>query len=329
MIRWGILGTAKIAKDALLPAIHASRNAQLQAIASRRLDQAEDWRQLYGFQETFDTYEALLKSPSVDAVYIPLPTAHHVEWTLKALEAGKHVLCEKPIALEAGAIAPLIEARDRTGLVASEAFMVVYHPQWHKVRALIADGAIGSLKQIQGAFAYHLTDPDNMRNQIALGGGGLLDIGVYPTVTTRFVTGLEPQRAQASITRSETFGTDIHASCRLDFGDFELSFYCATQMAARQSMIFHGDKGWIEVTAAFNPDKYDAANVILHNQNGSHAETFQFRKVDQYQLQIEAFGDRVAGQDVPLFSLEDSRVNQQAIDGLFASERADGQWVGV
>ncbi|WP_350333198.1 Gfo/Idh/MocA family protein [Coralliovum pocilloporae] len=327
MIRWGVLGTAKIAREAFVPAVQASHNGHLQAIASRSHGNAAAWAERYGFSRTFDDYDALLNSPDIDAVYIPLPTSHHVEWTLKAIEAGKHVLCEKPIALEASAVDALIDARDRSGLVVSEAFMVTYHPQWLKVRELIASGAIGTLRQVQGSFAYHLTDPGNMRNRMDLGGGGLLDIGVYPIVATRFVTGLEPARVQASVSRDAEFGTDIHASCRLDFGTFELSFYCATQLATRQGMVFHGDQGWIDVPAPFNAERYDATDIILHNQNNSASQTWQFRKQDQYQLQVEAFGDRITGVDTALFSLEDSRANQQVIDNLFASERQNGTWV--
>lgn len=328
MIRWGILGTAKIAREALVPAIQASENGILKAIASRRPESAAAFAERYDVELTFDSYEALLASKDIDAVYIPLPTSQHIEWSLKALEAGKHVLCEKPIALKASQIDQLIEARDRTGKQISEAFMVTYHPQWHKVRELLASGAIGTLHQVQGSFAYHLVDPNNMRNQVSLGGGGLLDIGVYPTVTTRFVTGKEPIKAQASIRRDPDFGTDIAANCRLDFGDFELSFYCATQMAARQSMIFHGDKGWIELTAPFNANAYDSADVILHDQGNGGQQVWKFRKVDQYQLQVEAFAEQIAGKESEIFSLENSKANQSAIDALFAAEQLDG-WAQV
>ncbi len=328
MIRWGILGTAKIAREALVPAIQASENGILKAIASRRPESAAAFAQHYDVELTFDSYEALLASKDIDAVYIPLPTSQHIEWSLKALEAGKHVLCEKPIALKASQIDQLIQTRDRTGKQISEAFMVTYHPQWHKVRELLASGAIGTLHQVQGSFAYHLVDPDNMRNQVSLGGGGLLDIGVYPTVTTRFVTGKEPIRAQASIRRDPDFGTDIAASCRLGFDDFELSFYCATQMAARQSMIFHGDKGWIELTAPFNANAYDSADVILHDQSNGGEQVWKFRKVDQYQLQVEAFAEQIAGKESEIFSLENSKANQSAIDALFAAEHIDG-WAQV
>ena len=152
-------------------------------------------------------------------------------------------------------------------MLVCEAFMVVYHPQWIKVRDLIANGAIGRLRHVQGAFSYYNVDPKNMRNQLDLGGGALPDIGVYPTVSTRFSTGKEPLRVQATIERDKTFGTDIYSSIRADFGDFELSFYLSTQMAARQVMVFHGEKGFIEVLSPFNAGIYDHHRIELHNQN--------------------------------------------------------------
>jgi predicted dehydrogenase len=276
----------------------------------------------------FGSYEELLASKDVDAIYIPLPTSQHVEWTRRCLEAGKHVLCEKPISLHAREIGALIEARDKSGLVATEAFMVTYHPQWQLVRSLLADGAIGTLKHIQGVFTYYNVDPNNMRNKVELGGGGLPDIGVYPTVTARFATGKEPLRARASIERDPNFGTDIYANCQYDFGSFDMTFYCSTQLALRQSMAFHGDKGVIEVSAPFNSLNYDAVSVSLYNASHSEMKKWNFQTAYQYQLQIEAIGDRIAGEDVALFSLESSRANQAAIDALYAADLSDG-WVDV
>ncbi len=328
MIRWGILGTAKIAREQLVPAIHASRNGLLQAVASRSGESAKAFAERFGMPLAFGSYEELLASKDVDAIYIPLPTSQHVEWTRRCLEAGKHVLCEKPISLHAREIGALIEARDKSGLVATEAFMVTYHPQWQLVRSLLADGAIGVLKHIQGVFTYYNVDPNNMRNKVELGGGGLPDIGVYPTVTARFATGKEPLRARASIERDPNFGTDIYANCQYDFGSFDMTFYCSTQLALRQSMTFHGDKGAIEVSSPFNSLNYDAVSVSLYNASHSEMKKWNFQTADQYQLQIEAIGDRIAGEDVALFSLESSRANQAAIDALYAADLSDG-WVDV
>ena len=201
MFRWGVLSTAKIARDQLLPAIQDADNGVLTAVASRDEAKARALADRFGAPHAFGSYEALLASDTVDGVYIPLPTSRHIEWAVKAADAGKHVLVEKPLALAAKDIAEVIAARDRNKVLICEAFMVVYHPQWAKVRELVRSGAIGRLRHVQGAFAYYNVDPANMRNKLDLGGGALPDIGVYPTVSTRFVTGQEPLRIQATVER--------------------------------------------------------------------------------------------------------------------------------
>lgn len=328
MFRWGVLSTAKIAREHLLPAIAEAENGVLAAIASRDLSKARALADRFGAPHAFGSYEDLLASDTVDGVYIPLPTSQHVEWAAKAAEAGKHVLVEKPLALDAKDIAPLIEIRDRRQVLICEAFMVTYHPQWIKVRDLIAQGAIGRLRHVQGAFSYYNVDPTNMRNQLSLGGGALPDIGVYPTVTTRFSTGKEPLRIQATIERDKTFGTDIYSSIRADFGDFELSFYLSTQMAARQMMAFHGDKGFIEVASPFNAGLYDHHRVELHNQNHSEATVFRFAGAQQYRVEVEAFARAARGGKDEVFTLENSVLNQKVIDAIFRAGDKDG-WESV
>jgi predicted dehydrogenase len=324
MFRWGVLSTAKIARDQLLPAMQDADNGVVTAIASRDEGRARALADRFGVPHAFGSYEALLDSDTVDGVYIPLPTSQHVEWSLKAAAAGRHVLCEKPIALQAGDIDALIEARDREGVVISEAFMVFYHPQWHKVRDLIANGAIGTLRHVQGVFTYFNTDPENMRNQIDLGGGGLPDIGVYPTVTTRIATGMEPLRVRSTVERDPTFGTDIYANVTADFGSFMLDFYCSTQMGLRQHMLFHGDDGAIEVHAPFNAGDYGHATVSLHDRNHNEARTFRFPGVRQYRNQVETFARSVRGSGEALFSLENSKANQKLIDAIYRAAERDG-----
>jgi predicted dehydrogenase len=324
MFRWGVLSTARIAREYLLPAMQEAENGVCTAIASRDLGRARALADRFGAPHAFGSYEELLASEVIDAVYIPLPTSSHVEWALKAIQAGKHVLCEKPIAMDAGDIARLIEARDRAGVLVCEAFMVFYHPQWLKVRDLIKSGAVGRLRHVQGAFAYHNVDPDNMRNRPELGGGGLLDIGVYPVVTTRLSTGLEPRRVQAGVARDLTFGTDIYATVKADFGDFDLTFYCATQMAQRQQMVFHGEEGFIEVHAPFNAGDFDHHRIELHDQKRSEARVFRFPGTRQYRLEVEAFARAAQGMDEPVFSLENSFLNQKVIDAIFRASDHDG-----
>ncbi|AZO49690.1 MAG: Gfo/Idh/MocA family oxidoreductase [Mesorhizobium sp.] len=328
MFRWGVLSTAKIGREQLLPAIVEAENGVLSAIASRDLAKARALADRFGAPHAFGSYEELLASKDIDGVYIPLPTSQHVAWTAKAIVAGKHVLVEKPLALDAKDIAPLIQLRDEKKVLVCEAFMVIYHPQWIKVRDLIASGAIGRLRHVQGAFSYYNVDPKNMRNQLDLGGGALPDIGVYPTVSTRFSTGKEPQRVQATIERDKTFGTDIYSSIRADFGDFELSFYLSTQMAARQVMVFHGEKGFIEVFSPFNAGLYDHHRVELHNQNHTEAQVFRFPGTQQYRLEVETFARAAQGGKERVFTLEESVLNQKVIDAIFRAGGKDG-WEAV
>lgn len=328
MFRWGIMSTAKIGREQVIAQLQDSENGVVTAIASRDHASARALADRFGVPDAVTGYQDLLTSPNVDGVYIPLPTSRHIEWSIKAAQAGKHVLCEKPIALNAKEIAPLIEARDAANVLVSEAFMVTYHPQWHKVRELIENGSIGRLRHVQGAFAYHNTNPEDMRNQPGLGGGGLPDIGVYPTVSTRFSTGCEPQRVQATVERDPDFGTDRYASIRADFGDFELSFYCSTQMALRQLMVFHGEDGFIEVSAPFNAGDYGHAAITLHNRGHDGAQTFRFPGVRQYRLQAEAFVRKAQGGDEEVFTLEQSVLNQKLIDAIYRAGEHDG-WENV
>lgn len=328
MFRWGILSTAKIAREHLIPAIITADNATLQAIASRDLGKARALADQFGAPLAFGSYDELLASPEVDGVYIPLPTSQHVEWAIRAADAGKHVLVEKPLSLDAGAIDDVIAARNRNGVLVCEAFMVTYHPQWLKVRDLLAEGAIGTLRRVQGAFSYFNVDPQNMRNRTDLGGGALPDIGVYPTVVTRFATGQEPTRVRADIERDPAFGTDVHVSVQAFFGAFDLSFYLSTQLAARQFMTFHGDKGFIEVKTPFNAGLYGDDVVELHNHSHDAMQAFRFPATNQYRLQVEAFVRRAQGGGDPVFTLENSVKNQRVIDAAFRSG-ASGGWETV
>ncbi len=324
MFRWGVLSTAKIGRDHVLPAIQDAENGVLTAVASRDAARARATADRFGAPYAFGSYEAMLASDTIDGVYIPLPTSQHVEWAVKAADAGKHVLVEKPLALRADDIAPVIAARDRNKVLVCEAFMVVYHPQWIKVRELVQSGVIGRLRHVQGAFSYYNVDPSNMRNQLNLGGGALPDIGVYPTVSTRFVTGKEPLRVQATVERDKTFGTDIYSTTKADFGDFDLSFYCSTQMALRQIMVFHGERGFIEVHAPFNAGDYDHHRIELHNQNHTEATVYRFPATRQYKLEAETFVRAARGGKDVVFTLEDSVRNQKVIDAIFRAGAKDG-----
>lgn len=324
MLRFGILSTAKIGRELLVPAMQDAENCVVAGIASRDPEKAKAFAARFSIPHAFGSYDEMLESDAIDAVYIPLPTSQHVEWTIKAADAGKHVLCEKPISLKADEITALIEARDRNRVVISEAFMVTYSPVWLKVRELVAEGAIGKLRYVQGAFTYYNRDAENMRNKPELGGGGLPDIGVYPTIATRFVTGKEPLRVQADTDRDPQFGTDIFSSVRADFGDFELGFYISTQLAARQVMVFHGDKGFIEVKSPFNADRYGAEEIELTNQNHAQSQHFRFQDARQYRRQVEAFAKAAKGEKVEIVPLESSLKNQKLIDSIYRASEKDG-----
>ena len=328
MLRFGILSTAKIGRELVVPAIQDAENCVVTAIASRDIAKARAMADRFSVPHAFGSYEEMLASDVIDAVYIPLPTSQHVEWSIKAADAGKHVLCEKPVALHADAIIPLIAARDRNKVLVCEAYMITYSPVWRKVRSLLAEGAIGRLRHVQGAFTYFNRDPGNMRNVPALGGGGLPDIGVYPTISTRFVTGREALRVSASTDRDPEFGTDIYSSVRADFGDFELSFYISTQLAHRQVMVFHGDKGFIEVKSPFNADRYGAEEIELTNQNHAESRHFRFQDARQYKRQAEAFSRAARGENEEVVTLESSFENQKLIDAIYRASEKDG-WEAV
>jgi predicted dehydrogenase len=317
MIRWGVLGAARIADNFVVPAIQRSSNGRVVCVAARDGERAAAFAAKHGIPATCANYDELIASPAVDAVYIPLPTASHFEWCRKALLAGKHVLCEKPIAMNAAQVRELIALRDATGLVCGEAFMVAHHPQWAFVRERIADGTLGNLELVEGSFTYFNDDPRALKNDLALGGGGVRDIGVYPVVTTRIATGLEPLSVRADVTIDPRYGTDRLAICDLEFPGFRLNFYCGTQMARRQHMVFHGSKGWLSLDAPFNPGVYGDAKISLRSDVSGRVETVDLGNGDQYQLMVENFASVLLGNGNSIvFPLENSLGNQLGIDQI-------------
>jgi predicted dehydrogenase len=314
-----VLGAAKIARDWVVPGIHMSDRGELAAIASKTPGKAEEMAGPYGKVRLHQSYEALLADPGVDAIYVPLPNDAHVEWTAKCLEAGKHVLCEKPIALKAEEIDPLIALRDRTGLVAAEAFMVTHHPQWIRARELVQGGAIGTLRQVQGAFSFFNDDPANIRNMASLGGGALRDIGVYPAISTRFVSGAEPEAVPfAAIEWDRGIDATVRAAVR--FPGFGLQFYVSMRMAPRQLMTFHGETGWLSVHAPYNAGAYGDPVIELRTRE-AEVVLERFPRSDHYRAQIDAFNASVLdGAPFPC-TLEFSRGNQRMIDMIYAAAR--------
>lgn len=315
-LRWGILGAAKIARTDLMPAIHLAQGAELAALATRDPARAAPFRAVVPGLRVHDSYQALLDDPAIDAVHIPLPNDLHVEWSLKALAAGKHVLCEKPMALRAEDFDALIAARDASGLVCAEGFMVCHHPQWHRARTLLAEGAIGDLVHVDAAFTFYNADPTNIRNRPETGGGAMYDIGVYPCVTTRFATGAEPRRLRADLRREG--GVDVFGRVWAEFDSFTMGFYVGMRAAPRQGIAFHGTEGVMELPFPFNAGKAGAAQVIVKRGN-DHTLIKRFEPVDQYRLMIEAFGRSVRDGAPFACPLEFSRGNQAMIDAILAA----------
>ncbi|NDR59593.1 Gfo/Idh/MocA family protein [Aliiruegeria sabulilitoris] len=318
IIRWGILGASKFAREYMGPAIHAARGAQLAALATGSPDKAAEFEALFPGIRVHASYEALLDDPEIDAVYIPLPNNLHVEWTKKALAAGKAVLCEKPIALAEADFDQLVAARDGAGLLAAEAYMVVHHPQWERAKALVAEGAIGQLQHVHGAFSYNNPDPANIRNQAATGGGALRDIGVYTLGTARFVSGEEPVSAHASITWVDGYDTTSHSL--LQFPSFKMSMMLSTRLAPYQEMVFHGDAGLIRLAFPFNANVHGEAQLELIT--GHHTRVERWPGVNHYVLQVENFGESLrSGAPYPC-PLEFSHGTQAAMDMIFAADPA-------
>ncbi|SUZ32819.1 Glucose--fructose oxidoreductase [Roseibaca ekhonensis] len=312
-MRWGILGAAKIARTDLAPAMQLARGAELTALATRDASKAAPFQALAPALRVHTSYEALLADPEVDAVYIPLPNDMHVDWSIRAAQAGKHVLCEKPIALHAAQIDDLIAARDATGKLIAEAFMVAHHPQWDRVRDLLSKGVIGRLEHIEACFTYTNRDTGNIRHDPTKGGGGLRDVGVYPSIAARMATGAEPVRLRSDIRYQN--GVDIFARVWADFPEFTMSFYCGMMQRRRQHMIFHGQDGWIELSAPFNGAVYGDTRVEWLAQDRLHME--RFNNVNQYALMLENFATSAETGAAFACPLEMSRGNQAMIDAIF------------
>ncbi len=314
-VQFGVLGAAKFARQYMAPAIHGANGARLAGLATSKAAKVAPFLAFCPDLAVYDSYDALLADPEIDAVYIPLPNHLHVEWSLKALDAGKHVLCEKPITMQAAEFDALIEKRDQTGLLAAEAYMIVHHPQWQFVRNLITDGAIGKLAHVTGAFSFdNREETTNIRNRAETGGGGLRDIGVYVIGGARFATGHEPISVQSAIRWQD--GIDTFTEIRAQFPDFTYSAYVSIRMHPHQEMVFHGEGGVIRMTAPFNARVFGEARVELHRP-GLEVQVTRFPGDDHYKLQVEAFCRSVCDGSPYPCPLEFSRGTQEMIDRVF------------
>ena len=327
-LRFGVISTAKIGIQKVIPAMQQSARCRVLAIASRDLTRARAAADALGIPRAYGSYAELLQDAEIEAVYNPLPNHLHVPISIEAAAAGKHVLCEKPIALTAAEAQKLVEARDHAGVLIQEAFMVRCHPQWLRARALVREGRIGELRVVQGSFSYMNTDPANVRNQAGIGGGGLYDIGCYPIVTARFLFGAEPVRVASQIEYDPNFGTDRLASVLLQFPTGQALFYCSTQLVPYQRMQILGTGGRIEIEIPFNapPDRPCRIFVDAGSQLGdgsARPETFEV--VDQYTLQGDLFARAIREGTALPFPLEDAVNNMRVLDAVFRAGKT-GRW---
>jgi predicted dehydrogenase len=324
-IRWGVLGVAKIATAKVIPAMQRCEFAEIAAIASREAAKAEAAAHQLGIPTAYGSYEDLLADSSIDAIYNPLPNHLHVPWSIRAAEAGKHVLCEKPISLTVAEAEQLVAARDRTGVKMGEAFMVNVHPQWLRTREIARSGEIGALRAMNCIFGYNNRDPLNIRNMAEIGGGALMDIGCYPIHIARWIFGEEPHRVSALLDRDPEFGTDRLISAVLDFPSAQATFTCGTQMAPYQRIAFFGDLGRIEVEIPVNAPPDRETRIFIHTPGGGHtpagSRTETFAVCDQYTLQGDAFSKAILGLGEVPVPLEDAVRNMAVIQGLFDSAR--------
>jgi predicted dehydrogenase len=328
--RWGIISTAKIGTGKVIPGIQRAPSAEVVAIASRDLARAQEAAKELGIPKAYGSYEEMLADPDIDAVYNPLPNHLHVPLTLQAVAAGKHVLCEKPIALNAEEAAQLLALpQDR---LVMEAFMVRFHPQWLRAREAARSGELGEVRAIQCFFSYFNNDPANIRNQLDIGGGGIMDIGCYPIVAGRFIFAAEPQRVVALVDRDPDTGVDRLASAILDFGGGRRAeFTCSTQLTPLQRVDIVGTRKRLEITIPFNAPQMEA--VTVYTDDGSRlgdasvvAEVID--PVDQYAEQGEAFSKAVRGEITLPYGPADAVQNMKIIDALFRSEKS-GAWERV
>jgi predicted dehydrogenase len=327
-VKWGVLGVADIAVRKVIPAMQRGEWTEVSALASRDLAKAQRAADELGIPKAYGSYEKLLADPEIEAIYNPLPNNLHVPWTIKAAEAGKHVLCEKPIGLNLRDALPLLPVRNRTGVKILEAFMVRTHPQWVRVLELLRANRIGRVRAIVGQFSYNNPDPRNIRNIAEFGGGGLMDIGCYLILFSRLIFQSEPRRVVGLIEEDAATRTDVLTSALLDFAEGQAVMNCGTRMTPFQRIQIMGTKGRIEVQIPVNAPPDRACRIVIDDGSdffGKGAEIIEFEVCDQYTIQGDLFSQAIRDGTDPVMSLEDSLRNMAVIDGVFASARS-GKW---
>jgi predicted dehydrogenase len=327
-IRWGILGAAKIAVNNVIPAMQAGEFCQVEAIASRDLNKSRQIASDLKIPKFYGCYEELINDSEIDAVYIPLPNHLHLEWTIKAAEAGKHVLCEKPIGLNADEVRKLIEIRNQIGVKIQEAFMVRTHPKWIVVKDLVKSGRIGNVKAITMFFSYFNNDASNIRNKYTDGGGGLMDIGCYCINLSRFIFDDEPKRVSGLIERDAKLGIDKLTSAMLDFPAGHATFTCSTQLAPYQKMQILGTNGRIEVEIPVNFPPDAPTRIFIDDGSdyyGKNIEKIEVKAANKFKIQGDLFSKAILENSAQAIPLEDSFANMAVIDAIFRSAES-GSW---
>jgi len=324
-LRWGVMSTAQIGINAVIPAMRGCGNVEVVAIASRDMERARSVASKLRIPKAYGSYEELLADPEIEAIYNPLPNHLHVPWSIRALEAGKHVLCEKPIAMNAGEAMHLLEAARRfPALKVMEAFMYRFHPQWTTVADLVGQGGMGAIKMVHSIFTYHNVNPDDVRNIAEMGGGGLLDIGCYCISASRLIFGAEPRRVFGIVELDPKFKTDRMASGILDFGEGTATFTCGTQMAPTQRIEMIGNEGRLDIEKPFTPSSSRPPRLRL--QRDGETQDLKTVKRNQYTVMAERFSQAALdGTPVPT-PLEDALANMRVIDAVFTSGET-GRWV--
>jgi predicted dehydrogenase len=327
-VRWGVLGASRIGLLKVIPAMQAGQWSEVAAIASRDATKAKEAADRLKIPKAYGSYEALLADPAIEAVYNPLPNHLHVPWTVRAAEAGKHVLCEKPIAVNAREAKTLLAVRDRTGVHIQEAFMTRVNPQWIRAVQEVRSGRIGELRAVTGFFSYFNDDPANVRNRTDYGGGGLLDIGCYLINGARMAFGREPARVAGVIERDARSGVDILTSLLMDFAPGQAAGVCSTQLVPSQRVIMFGTRGRVEIEIPFNapPDRPCLVFVDDGSRPGAPPqETITLDTCNQYTIQGDLFSRAVRGEGPLPYPLEDSIANMRVIDAVFRGAES-GRW---
>ncbi len=326
-VRWGVLSTAKIGRVHVIPAMQKGEATTIAAIASRDEATARRVAADLGIETAYGSYEALLADPTIEAIYNPLPNHLHVPWTIKALDAGKHVLCEKPVALDAAGAQQLADASARTGRLVAEAFMVRHHPQWRQALEIAQGGSLGEVRAIQTLFSYYLDDPANIRNQPEIGGGGLYDIGCYAINTARYLFGAEPERVIGAFDTDPVLRTDRMMSGLAVFpGSRQLAFTCATQLVPTQRVQILGTRRRLEIEIPFNAPADAATRITVddgRDLQGGGREAIELPPSNQYTRQGDAFSRAVLGEAPLAWGLADAVLNMRVIDAFFRSGRSE------